>query len=86
MELVYDGNCKELFGYFKDGRESTLPYNKCVKPPHSTYLDGNWITQVLVQYFEDFLDPTPEEITMFALEFGEGSTEAYLKFLKSGEK
>ena len=86
MRLVYSGNYKELFGYFEDGRKSVLPYNHCVKPPHSTYFNGNWITQTLVQYFEDFLEPTTEEITMFALEFGEESTEAYLKFLKSGAK
>ena len=85
MKLVYERG-DTLFGYFKDVRESTLPYNNCVKPPHPTYLNNNWITQVLVQYFEDFLDPTPEELTMFALEFGEESTEAYLKFLKSGAK
>ena len=87
MRLVYSGNYKELFGYFKDGKEATsLPYNRCVKPPHPTYLNNNWIAQTLVQYFEDFLEPTPEEVTMFALEFGEESTEAYLKFLESGAK
>ena len=38
------------------------------------------------KYFTNVLQPTPEEITMFNLEFGEESTEAYLKFLKSGAK
>ena len=85
MKLVYSGNYKELLGYFKDGRESSLDYDKYVK---RLYLnrDLNWIAQALVQYFEDFLDPTPEELTMFALEFGEETTEAYLKFLESGAK
>lgn len=86
MRLVYEEYHNHLAGSFEDGRKSALPYNLCVKPPLSNHLNGNWITQTLVQYFEDFLNPTPEEITMFALEFGEGSTEAYLKFLKSGEK
>ena len=87
MKLVYDEYHNHLGGSFEDGRKSVLPYNRCVKPPSSTYfINGNWIAQTLVQYFEDFLDPTPEEITMFALEFGEESTEAYLKFLKSGAK
>ena len=85
MKLVYSGNYKELLGYFKDGRESSLEYDKYVKRLYPNR-DLNWIAQVLVQYFEDFLDPTPEELTMFNLEFGEESTEAYLKFLKSGEK
>ena len=85
MRLVYEEHHNRLAGSFEDGRKSILPYH-WVKPPHSNYLNCNWITQTLVQYFEDFLDPTPEEITMFALEFGEGSTEAYLKFLKSGAK
>ena len=86
MRLVYEEYHNHLGGSFEDGRKSVLPYNNCVKQPHPTYLNNNWIAQVLVQYFEDFLDPTPEEITMFALEFGEESTEAYLKFLKSGAK
>ena len=85
MELVYNGNYKELLGYFKDGRESSLSYDKYVKRIYPNR-DLNWIAQELMQYFEDFLNPTPEEITMFALEFGEESTEAYLKFLKSGGK
>ena len=85
MRLVYDRNHTPLCR-FEDGRESALPYNNVIKPPHPTYLNNNWIAQVLVQYFEDFIDPTPEEITMFNLEFGEESTEAYLKFLKSGAK
>ena len=86
MKLVYEEYHNRLGGSFEDGRESVLPYNSCVKQPHPTYLNNNWIAQVLVQYFEDFIDPTPEEITMFNLEFGEESTEAYLKFLKSGAK
>ena len=86
MKLVYEEYHNHLGGSFEDGRKSVLPYNHCVKPPLSTCLNGNWIAQTLVQYFEDFLDPTPEDITMFALEFGEESTEAYLKFLKSGAK
>lgn len=86
MKLVYEEYHNHLGGSFEDGRKSVLPYNRCVKPPSSTYFNGNWIAQTLVQYFEDVLDPTPEEITMFALEFGEESTEAYLKFLKSGAK
>ena len=85
MRLVYNRNYKELLGYFKDGRGSSLEYDKYVKHLYQNR-DLNWIAQVLVQYFEDFLDPTPEEITMFALEFGKESTEAYLKFLKSGAK
>lgn len=36
--------------------------------------------------FTNALNPTPEELTLFELEFGEESTEAYLKFLKSGAK
>ena len=86
MKLVYEEYYNRLGGSFEDGRRSVLSYNHYVKPPSSTYFNDNWIAQVLVQYFEDFLDPTPEEITMFALEFGDESTEAYLKFLKSGEK
>ena len=86
MKLVYEEYHNHLGGSFEDGRKSVLPYNRCVKPPSSTYFNGNWIAQTLVQYFEDFLEPTPEEITMFALEFGEESTEAYLKFLESGAK
>ena len=86
MKLVYEEYHNHLAGSFEDGRKSVLPHNRCVAPPHPTYLNNNWIAQVLVQYFEDFLDPTPEQITMFALEFGEESTEAYLKFLKSGAK
>ena len=85
MRLVYDRN-HTLLGRFEDGRKSVLLYNCCVKPPSSTYFNDNWLAQVLVQYFEDFIDPTPEEVTMFALEFGEESTEAYLKFLESGAK
>ena len=85
MKLVYNETYDKLLGYFKDGRKSSLKYDKYVKCLYQNR-DLNWIAQVLVQHFEDFLDPTPEEITMFALEFGEGSTEAYLKFLKSGEK
>ena len=86
MKLVYEEYHNHLAGSFEDGRKSVLPYNRCVKPPPATYVNGNSIAQTLVQYFEDFLNPTPEEITMFALEFGEESTEAYLKFLKSGAK
>lgn len=86
MRLVYEEYHNHLGGSFEDGRKSVLPYNSCVNPPHPVYLNNNWIAQALVQYFEDFLDPTPEEITMFALEFGEESTGAYLKFLKSGEQ
>ena len=86
MKLVYEEYPNLVVGSFEDGRKSVLSHNSCVKPPYSTYLNDNWIAQTLVQYFEDFLEPTPEEITMFALEFGEESTEAYLKFLKSGAK
>ena len=69
MRLVYNRNYKELLGYFKDGRESSLEYDKYVKHLYQNR-DLNWIAQVLVQYFEDFLDPTPEELTLFELEFG----------------
>ena len=43
-------------------------------------------TEFVVESFTDLYNPTPEEITMFNLEFGEESTEAYLKFLESGAK
>ena len=36
--------------------------------------------------FTNVLNPTPEELTLFELEFGKGSTEAYSEFLKSGIK
>ena len=83
MKLVYEEYHNRLAGSFEDGRKIiTIVLNRHSQP----ILNGNWIAQTLVQYFEDFLDPTPEEVTMFALEFGEESTEAYLKFLKSGAK
>ena len=61
MKLVYVEYHNHLGGSFEDGRKSVLPYNRCVKPPSSTYFNDNWIAQTLVQYFEDFLEPTPEE-------------------------
>ena len=87
MKLVYvhDKYGSVLEGTFTDGRFSTLRLKLYINEEYENK-DENWIAQVLVQYFEDFLDPTPEELTMFALEFGEETTEAYLKFLKSGEK
>jgi len=85
MKLVYERG-DTLFGYFKDVRESILPYNNCVKPPHPTYLNNNWIAQVLVQYFEDFLDPTPEELTIFEIEFKVNYPIEARTLLKSGAK
>ena len=38
------------------------------------------------KYFENLLTPTPEELTLVDLEFGDGSADAYLQFLEETKK
>jgi len=38
------------------------------------------------KYFENLLTPTPEELTLVDIEFGEGSADAYLQLLEETKK
>ena len=38
------------------------------------------------KYFENLLTPTPEELTLVDLEFGDGSADAYLQLLEETKK
>lgn len=38
------------------------------------------------KYFENLLTPTPEELTLVDIEFGDGSGDAYLHFLEETKK
>ena len=38
------------------------------------------------KYFEKLLTPTPEELTLVDLEFGDGSADAYLQLLEETKK
>ena len=38
------------------------------------------------KYFENLLTPTPEELTLVNLEFGDGSADAYLRLLEETKK
>ena len=38
------------------------------------------------KYFENLLTPTPEELTLIDLEFGDGSADAYLQLLEETKK
>ena len=38
------------------------------------------------KYFENLLTPTPEELTLVDLEFGDGSADAYLHLLEETKK
>lgn len=37
-------------------------------------------------FFENLLTPTPEELTLVDLEFGDGSADAYLQLLEETKK
>ena len=38
------------------------------------------------KYFENLLTPTPQELTLVDLEFGDGSADAYLQLLEETKK
>jgi len=38
------------------------------------------------KYFENLLTPTPEELTLVDLEFGDGSADAYIQLLEETKK
>ena len=38
------------------------------------------------KYFENLLTPTPEELTLVDIEFGDGSADAYLQLLEETKK
>ena len=38
------------------------------------------------KFFENLLTPTPEELTLVDLEFGDGSADVYLQFLEETKK
>lgn len=38
------------------------------------------------KYFENLLTPTPEELTLVDIEFGDGSADAYLRLLEETKK
>ena len=38
------------------------------------------------KFFENLLTPTPEELTLVDIEFGDGSAEAYLQLLEETKK
>ena len=67
---------KELINHIYHGKElNRLRATACYK-----------FKEILEKYFENLLTPTPEELTLVDIEFGDGSADAYLQLLEETKK